>query len=81
LLESETYIGGHVECLDPGVFRADIPCKFKIVPAGAQQLIDDLDKILKFAITVEGVHFVFSHINAEVLIVTHVFIFKIFRWC
>ncbi|CAN6884134.1 unnamed protein product [Brassica oleracea var. botrytis] len=25
LLESETYIGGHVECLDSGVFRSDIP--------------------------------------------------------
>ncbi len=54
LLESETYIGGHVESLEPGVFRADIPCKFKIVPAGCQQLIDDVDKILHFALTVEG---------------------------
>jgi DNA polymerase epsilon subunit 1 len=54
LLESETYIGGHVESLEPGVFRADIPCKFKIIPAGAQYLIDNVDKILHFALTVEG---------------------------
>merc|ERR1712072_1368111 len=30
LLESETYIGGHVECLQSGVFRSDIPVKFKL---------------------------------------------------
>lgn len=31
LLESETYIGGHVECLESGVFREDFPYKFKCV--------------------------------------------------
>eukprot|EP00976_Prorocentrum_cordatum_P110969 1195292-Prorocentrum_minimum.AAC.11 len=30
LLASETYIGGHVECLQAGIFRADIPCQFKV---------------------------------------------------
>lgn len=30
LLESETYIGGHVECLESGVFRSDIPTSFKL---------------------------------------------------
>ncbi len=30
LLESETYIGGHVECLESGVFRHDLPIKLKI---------------------------------------------------
>lgn len=30
LLENETYIGGHVEALESGVFRADIPCKFRL---------------------------------------------------
>jgi hypothetical protein len=29
LLESETYIGGKVEALESGVFRSDLPCKFK----------------------------------------------------
>ncbi|MED6162608.1 hypothetical protein PIB30_072122, partial [Stylosanthes scabra] len=28
LLESETYIGGHVECLESCVFRSDIPTSF-----------------------------------------------------
>jgi DNA polymerase epsilon subunit 1 len=29
-LESETYVGGHVEALEAGVFRSDIPLKFEI---------------------------------------------------
>ena len=31
LLDSETYVGGHVEALESGVFRADIPCRFRMV--------------------------------------------------
>ena len=27
ILESETYVGGHVEAIESGVFRADIPCR------------------------------------------------------
>lgn len=30
LLESETYVGGHVEALESGVFRADVSCKFRL---------------------------------------------------
>ncbi|KAK9127695.1 hypothetical protein Syun_016492 [Stephania yunnanensis] len=54
LLESETYIGGHVECLECGVFRSDLPAKFHLVPTGYQQLIDNLDRDLQYAISVEG---------------------------
>jgi len=38
LLASETYVGGHVEALEAGVFRSDIPSEFKIVPAAVQQV-------------------------------------------
>ncbi len=31
LLDSETYVGGHVEALESGVFRSDIPTRFKMV--------------------------------------------------
>ena len=31
ILDSETYVGGHVEALESGVFRADIPCRFRMV--------------------------------------------------
>uniref|UniRef100_A0A0R0HLB0 DNA polymerase epsilon catalytic subunit n=1 Tax=Glycine max TaxID=3847 RepID=A0A0R0HLB0_SOYBN len=54
LLESETYIGGHVECLESGVFRSDIPSSFKLEPSAYQQLINNLDRDLQYAITVEG---------------------------
>ena len=38
LLASETYIGGHVEALESGVFRSDIACHFKVVPSAVQQV-------------------------------------------
>lgn len=40
LLASETYIGGKVEAIESGVFRADIPCDFKLQPEGYQLLLD-----------------------------------------
>lgn len=38
LLESETYVGGHVEALEAGVFRSDIATDFKIQPEAVQQV-------------------------------------------
>ena len=38
LLASETYVGGHVEALEAGVFRSDIETHFKIVPSAAQKV-------------------------------------------
>ena len=37
LLASETYVGGHVEALEAGVFRSDIPTEFKIVPSAVDK--------------------------------------------
>lgn len=53
LLESETYVGGHVESIEAGVFRSDIPCNFAVDPAAIDELINELDAALKFSITVE----------------------------
>ncbi|KAA0145618.1 hypothetical protein FNF28_07844 [Cafeteria roenbergensis] len=53
LLESETYIGGHVESLESGVFRADLPTDWKLDPAAFQELIDNVDRALKFSLEVE----------------------------
>ena len=33
--------GGHVECLEAGVFRSDLPCKFKLQRAAFQKLLDE----------------------------------------
>ncbi len=38
LLASETYVGGHVEALEAGVFRSDIPTHFKIEPSAVQKV-------------------------------------------
>lgn len=38
LLESETYIGGHVECLQSGVFRADLKVKFALDATAYQEV-------------------------------------------
>ncbi|KAJ3047104.1 DNA polymerase epsilon catalytic subunit, partial [Rhizophlyctis rosea] len=54
LVESETYVGGHVEALEAGVFRSDLPTKFRLVPAALQQLIEEIDQALEFSIKVEG---------------------------
>ncbi|KAH7137990.1 hypothetical protein B0J11DRAFT_513356 [Dendryphion nanum] len=53
LLESETYVGGHVESIEAGVFRSDIPCNFAIDTTAIDELIRDLDSALKFSIVVE----------------------------
>ena len=31
VLDQETYVGGHVEAIESGVFRADISCSFRMV--------------------------------------------------
>ncbi|CAK9171530.1 unnamed protein product [Ilex paraguariensis] len=54
VLESETYIGGHVECLESGVFRSDLSSSFKLDPSAFDQLINNLDRDLHYAIRVEG---------------------------
>ncbi|KAF3906314.1 hypothetical protein ABW20_dc0103392 [Dactylellina cionopaga] len=54
LVESETYVGGHVEALEAGVYRSDIPANFAVDPTAIDELIRDLDAALKFAIVVES---------------------------
>ncbi|KAH3535550.1 DNA polymerase epsilon catalytic subunit [Aspergillus fumigatus] len=53
LLESETYVGGHVESIEAGVFRSDIPVTFNIDTTAIDELLRDLDAALKFSIEVE----------------------------
>ncbi|CCC66626.1 hypothetical protein NCAS_0A00660 [Naumovozyma castellii] len=54
LLESETYVGGHVESLEAGVFRSDINSKFKVDPTVIDELLEDLPYALKFCIETEN---------------------------
>ena len=54
LLETETYIGGHVECLESGVYRADFPTSFHLKPSAYKELMASVDQDLKYAIEVEN---------------------------
>lgn len=65
LLESETYVGGHVESLEAGVFRSDIPVSFNIDPTAMDELLRDLDAALKFSIEVEEKKSVDDIVNYE----------------
>lgn len=53
LIESETYIGGHVECLKTGVYRADIPVRFRLEQKAYEDLIGRVEEILDFGLKVE----------------------------
>lgn len=53
LLESETYVGGHVESIEAGVFRSDIPVNFALDIGAFDELIRDLDAALRFSIEIE----------------------------
>ncbi|KAK6537956.1 DNA polymerase epsilon catalytic subunit [Orbilia ellipsospora] len=54
LVESETYVGGHVEALEAGVYRSDIPANFAVDTGAIDELLRDLDTALRFAIVVES---------------------------
>lgn len=53
VLDTETYVGGHVEALESGVFRSDIPCRFKMNPAAFDFLIQRVERTLRHAIEEE----------------------------
>ncbi|KAI4165047.1 MAG: hypothetical protein LQ342_001324 [Letrouitia transgressa] len=53
LLESETYVGGHVESIEAGIFRSDIPVNFALDTSAIDELLKDLDAALHFSIVVE----------------------------
>ena len=53
LIDTETYVGGHVECLKQGVYRSDFPVEFRLKKQAYQMLIDKTEQILDFALLVE----------------------------
>uniref|UniRef100_A0A8C5NU58 DNA polymerase epsilon catalytic subunit n=1 Tax=Jaculus jaculus TaxID=51337 RepID=A0A8C5NU58_JACJA len=53
LLDSETYVGGHVEALESGVFRSDIPCRFRMNPAAFDFLLQRVERTMHHAIEEE----------------------------
>lgn len=55
LIESETYVGGHVECLKSGIYRNDLKYEFKLDSETYQELINDVDEILKYYLKTEKI--------------------------
>lgn len=53
VLDSETYVGGHVEALESGVFRADIPCRFRLDQQTINDLKGNVERVLEHAIVTE----------------------------
>ncbi|XP_044265120.1 DNA polymerase epsilon catalytic subunit 1 isoform X2 [Tribolium madens] len=53
VLHQETYVGGHVEALESGVFRADLPCRFRLETDALDKLIGQVPKTLTHAIEIE----------------------------
>lgn len=53
VLDSETYVGGHVEALESGVFRADLPYRFRLDCDMLKKLKSEVRYVLKHALEVE----------------------------
>ncbi|XP_036290221.1 DNA polymerase epsilon catalytic subunit A isoform X1 [Pipistrellus kuhlii] len=53
VLDAETYVGGHVEALESGVFRSDIPCRFRMNPAAFDFLLQRVETTMRHAIEEE----------------------------
>jgi len=53
VLESETYIGGTVEAFESGVFRCDLPCKFKVDADAVDELVRQVPDTVRFFVEVE----------------------------
>lgn len=54
LINSETYIGGHVECINEGVYRSDISVKFKLDPKAYYYLMDNVENYIRFCLEIEN---------------------------
>lgn len=53
LIDNQTYVGGKVEAIECGVFRADFPERFRLDPEAYQTLIDNVDQTMKFSLESE----------------------------
>lgn len=53
VLDTETYVGGHVEALESGVFRADLPYRFRLDCDMLVKLKNEVRHVLKHSLEVE----------------------------
>lgn len=65
LIESETYVGGYVECLNNGAYRADIKSDFVLNKKKYEETIDEVMKVIDFFVTVESGESVDNIVNLK----------------
>lgn len=53
LIDSETYIGGKVECLHNGIYRSDLETNFEIDPSAYETLMNQVGDVIKFCVEEE----------------------------
>lgn len=53
VLDTETYVGGHVEALESGVFRADLPYRFRLDCDMLTKLKSEVHHVLKHSLEIE----------------------------
>ena len=54
LIDNETYSGGHVECLNVGIYRVDIPTEFNFDYKAYEELINNVEEYLNFTLDIEN---------------------------
>ena len=54
VVESDSYIGATVECLESGVYRNDLPTDFQLDSTAFEELIGVIDQMLTFSIEMEN---------------------------
>ena len=54
LIDNQTYVGGHVECLNVGVYRSDFLEKFVLDSTGYDYLETKIEDYLKFSTEIEN---------------------------
>ncbi len=54
LIDNETYSGGHVECLNVGIYRVDIPTEFNFDYKAYEELINNVEEYLIFNLKIKG---------------------------
>lgn len=54
LLSSETYAGGYVETIEPGLFRTDLPIHFKLDAKYIESLIENIETVFDYFLQKEN---------------------------
>ena len=63
VLDTETYVGGHVEALESGVFRADLPYRFRLNCDMLSEMKSNVENVLRWVLDYFYSMCLFNHIQ------------------